>query len=225
MRGRSLADFREPVAVIGLGRFGTSLALQLARDGTEVLAIDSSPQVVQRLSSSLSQVVAADATDEDALRQIGVADFRRAVVSIGAAQEASILCTALLADLGVKQIWAKALSEQHAKILKRVGAHHVVQPEADMGERVAHLVSSRVLDWIEVDPGWVLVRMRPPKEYVGLPLGQSQLRTKRHVTIVSVKPENSELFLHAGNDTVLRYGDQILVAGRPHHVERFVESL
>lgn len=219
-----MADYREPVVVIGLGRFGTSLALELARRGTEVLAIDSSPQVVQRLSNALSQVVAADATDEAALREIGVGDFRRAVVSIGAAQEASILCTALLGDLRVEEIWAKALSEQHARILRRVGAHHVVQPEADMGERVAHLVSSRVLDWIEVDRDWVLVKTRPPKEYVGVPLGRSGLRTKRHVTVVSVKPENSDQFVHAGTETVLRYGDQILIAGRPDDVERLVES-
>lgn len=220
-----MASYREPVAVLGLGRFGTALALELSRTGTEVLAVDSRPQVVQRLSGQLSQVVTADATDVDALQEIGVPDFRRAVVAIGTYQEASILTTALLSDLAVDDIWAKALSEQHASILRRVGAHHVVLPEHEMGERVAHLVSGRLLDWIEIDKGWVFAKTRPPKYLVGVSLGQSGLRSKHRVTVVSVKPAQRDDFTHAGTGTVLAYGDEIVIAGRPGDVERFVESM
>jgi trk system potassium uptake protein TrkA len=218
-----LASHKDPVAVIGLGRFGTALALELARGGTEVLAVDSRPDIVQRLSGQLGQIVVADSTDPDALREIGIGDFTRAVVAIGNDLEASILTTALLAELEIRDIWAKAVSRQQATILERVGAHHVVFPEQDMGERIAHLVSGRLLDWVELDPQWVFAKTKPPKELVGVPLGESGLRKKHHVTVVSVKPENQTSYSHAGYETVLSYGAEIVIAGRPADVERFVE--
>ncbi len=219
-----MARYQEPVVVVGLGRFGSALALELHRRGTDVLAIDSRPAVVQRLSGRLSRVVAADAADIDVLRELGVADFRRAVVAIGTDQQASIVTTALLSDLEIDDIWAKALDGQHASILRRVGAHHVVLPEHEMGERVAHLVSGRLLDWIEIADDWALAKTHPPQEYVGIPLGQSGMRQKRRVTVVSVKAQNQSAFRHAGNDTVLSYGDEILVAGHPRDVEGFVDT-
>lgn len=218
-----MASRKEPVAVIGLGRFGTALALELARGGTEVLAVDSRPDIVQRLSGQLGQVVVADSTDIDALTEIGLADFSRVVVAIGNDLEASILTTALLAELEIGDIWAKAVNRQQATILERVGAHHVVLPEHDMGERIAHLVAGRLLDWVELDPQWVFAKTKPPKELVGVPLGESGLRKKHHVTVVSVKPENQASFTHADMDTVLAYGSVIVIAGRPADVERFVE--
>lgn len=218
-----MASHKDPVAVIGLGRFGTALAVELASGGTEVLAVDSRPDVVQRLSGQLGQVVIADSTDPDALTEIGIGDFNRAVVAIGNDLEASILTTALLAELQIQDIWAKAVSRQQATILQRVGAHHVVFPEQDMGERIAHLVSGRLLDWVELDPEWVFAKTKPPHELVGVPLGQSGLRKKHRVTVVSVKPENKASFTHAANDTVLTYGAVIVIAGRPADVERFVD--
>ena len=218
-----MASHKDPVAVIGLGRFGTALALELTRGGTEVLAVDTRADIVQRLSGQLGQVVVADSTDIDALREIGIADFNRAVVSIGTDLEASILTTALLAELEIRDIWAKAVNQQQATILERIGAHHVVLPEQDMGERVAHLVSGRLLDWVELDPQWVFAKTKPPRELVGVPLGESGLRKKRHVTVVSVKPEGQTSFTHDDMDTVLTYGSVIVIAGRPDDVERFVE--
>ena len=220
-----MGKHHDPVVVIGLGRFGSALALELGRRGTDVLAIDSRQAIVQRLAGQLSQVVVADATDIDALGSLGVADFRRAVIAIGTDRQASILAAATVADLGVEDIWAKALDAQHARILERVGAHHVVQPEHEMGERVAHLVSGRMLDWLEVDERWVMAKTRPPKSLVGTPLGETKLRAKHKVTIVAVKPQHSTAFTHAGTDTVLTYGDQIVVGGHPDDVERFVELL
>ena len=218
-----MASHREPVAIIGLGRFGTAVALELASGGTEVLALDNRPDVVQRLSGQLGQVVIADATDLDTLKEVGIADFTRVVVAIGADVEASILATALLAELGIADIWAKALSGQHGKILERIGAHHVVFPEHEMGERVAHLVSGRLLDWVELDERWVFAKTKPPRELVGVPLGESGLRKKHRVTVVSVKPQGKNDYTHAGNDTVLSYGCEIVIAGRPDDVERFVD--
>jgi trk system potassium uptake protein len=218
-----LARYREPVVVIGLGRFGTALALELVEGGTEVLGVDSDPEVVQRLSGRLGQVVVADSTDDQALREIGVPDFERAVVAIGADLEASILTTSLLVELGVADIWAKALSRQHARILERVGALHVVLPEHEMGQRVAHLVSGRLLDYVEWGESWVFAMAKPPREIVGVPLGESKLRARYHVTVVSVQPQGAEAFTHAGTDTVLSYGDRIVIAGHPRDVERFVD--
>lgn len=220
-----MADYREPVVVIGLGRFGTALALDLSKRGNDVLAIDNRPAVVQRLSGQLSQIATADSTDLEALQEVGVPDFSRAVVAIGTDLQASILTTALLSDLEIDKIWAKALDSQHKKILERVGAHHVVLPEHEMGERVAHLVTGRLLDYMEVSDNWVFAKAQPPQYLVGVPLGQSRLRAKRGITVVSVKPAHQEDFTHAGVETVLAYGDHIVVAGRPRDVERFVESM
>lgn len=219
-----MARRKEPVVVLGLGRFGTAVARELARGGTEVLGIDSSDEVVQRLAGELGRVVAADTTDLRALEEVGVPDFRRAVVAIGTAQEASILTTALLGDLEIPDIWAKAMNQQHAKILSRVGAHHVVLPESEMGERVAHLVDGGLRDYVELAPDWVLAVTTPPQAYVGVPLGQSRMRARHRVTVVSVRPENATGFGHAGVDTVLAYGDEIVVAGHPRDVEAFVDT-
>jgi trk system potassium uptake protein len=219
-----LASVTEPVVVIGLGRFGTALALELARRGTQVLGIDNHEGVVQRLSGQLARVAAADSTNVDALRELGIDEFERAVVAIGTDQQSSILTTALLSDLEIGDIWAKALDAQHAKILKRVGAHHVIQPESEMGERVAHLVSGQMLDYIELDRDWALIKAQPPRSLVGIPLGESRLRAKYRVTIVSVKPLGKDEFTYADAATVLTYGDEILVVGRVRDVERFAES-
>jgi trk system potassium uptake protein len=218
-----LANRKDPVVVFGLGRFGTALALELARGGTEVLAVDNRPDIVQRMAGQLGQVVTADSTDVDALRELGIGDFERAVVAIGADLEASILTTALLSELEIPDIWAKAMSQQHATILERIGAHHVVFPEHEMGERVAHLVTGRLLDWVELDPQWVFAKTKPPRDIVGIPLGETGLRKKHRVTVVSVKPENQASFSHADAGTVLTYGAEIVIAGRPDDVERFVD--
>ncbi|MEO3807617.1 TrkA family potassium uptake protein [Sphaerisporangium sp. B11E5] len=213
---------KDPVVVIGLGRFGTALALELTRRGNEVLAIDHRPKVTQHLAGQITQIATADATDMEALQQLGVPDFSRAVVGIGGDLEASILTASLLVELEIDSIWAKAISRQHGRILDRLGVHHVVFPEHDMGERVAHLVSGRMLDYMQVDDDFALVKTRPPKEYVGVPLGRTNLRRKYGVTIVAVKTRE-EQFTYADAETVLSYDDTILVSGRTEQVERFSE--
>lgn len=224
-----MADRRhEPVVVIGLGRFGSALALELTRGGTEVLAIDSRHQPVRSLADHIAQVVTADSTDPEALRQLGVPDFQRAVVAIGTDLEASILTTSLLVDMQIPNIWAKAVSRHHGQILERLGAHRVVLPEHDMGERVAHMLSGRILDYVEVDEDFAMVKTKPPRDFVGVPLGESGLRKNFRVTVVSVKPQapagTKRTFTPATADTVLQYGDEILIVGRIRDVERFAES-
>lgn len=218
----------EPVLVVGLGRFGTALALELTRQGAPVLAIDSQPRVVQSLSSQLARVVTADSTDIEALRQLGAADFQHAVVAIGADVEASILTTSLLSELDVENIWAKALSRQHGRILERVGAHHVVLPEYDMGERVAHLLSGRMLDYLEIDQDFAVVKTTPPRDLVGVQLRETRLPSKYGVTVVAVKrqaplPGQVSGYTDVTAESVLAYDDLIIVIGALTNLERFTE--
>lgn len=210
------------VVVVGLGRFGGSLARELVAHGSQVLGIDSRPAIVQRYADDLTHTAVADTTDETALRQLGVPDFRRAVVAIGTDLEASILTTALLVDFAVPHIWAKATSRQHGRILHRVGAHHVVLPEHDMGERVAHLVTGRMLDYIEFEDDYAMVKTAAPAQAIGVPLGQSRLRTHHGVTVVAIKRPGHD-FTYATADTVVQDGDILIVAGRTNQVETFAD--
>jgi trk system potassium uptake protein len=209
------------VAVLGLGRFGTSLAMELVRRGTEVLAIDSDARLVQRQSDEITHSAVADTTDPEALRQLGVPDYERAVVGIGDL-EASILTTAVLVDLGIPHIWAKANSRQHGQILERVGANHVVLPEHDMGERVAHLVTGRMMDYIEFEDDFAMVKTTAPRDILGKPLAQSAVRSRHGITIVGVK-KPGERFTYATPDTVLEAGDLLIASGPIDDVEAFAE--
>ncbi|MBF4135650.1 TrkA family potassium uptake protein [Streptomyces sp. CAI-21] len=213
---------RGSVVVIGLGRFGRALALELVDEDTEVLGIDESAEVVQALSGHLTHAVRADSTKEDALRQLGVHEFDRAVVAIGTDLEASILTASLLISFGIENVWAKAISEAHGRILTQLGVHHVVYPEHDMGQRVAHLVRGRMLDYIEFEDDFALVKTTPPADIVGLPLANSAVRTRHGVTVVAVK-RPSEGFTYATPETVVEADDTIIVAGRTRAAERFSE--
>jgi trk system potassium uptake protein len=208
------------VLVIGLGRFGSVLAESLERSGTQVLAVDPRQDVVQELSSSVTHVVQADWTSEEALRQLGAADFEVAVVAIGTDIEASILATSVLVDIGVPHIWAKAVSYPHGRILTRVGAHHVIYPEQDAGKRVAHLLTENILDFIELDDGFAITKMRAPKEAWGRTLGDAKLRAKYGVTVVGVK-RAGETFTYAQASTLVEQGDLLIVAAATEQVERF----
>lgn len=211
---------KDAVVVIGLGRFGSALALELVREGTEVMAIDSRRDIVQRMAGRLTHVVTADSTDLEALRELGVQEFRRAVVAIGSDMEASILTTSLLVELGLPDIWAKAMTEQHGRILERVGAHHVVFPEHEMGQRVAHTVQGTMLDYIEMDADFAMIKAVAPLSLVGVPLNQSQLRKRYRVTVVAVKHAAGD-FTYATAETVLQEGDVIYVFGRTGQIEKF----
>ncbi|HCA87704.1 MAG TPA: potassium transporter [Streptomyces sp.] len=210
------------VVVIGLGRFGRSLALELVDEETEVLGVDSNPEIVQTLAGSLTHVVRADSTKEDALRQLAVHEFDRAVVGIGSNIEASILTTSLLLSFGIRDVWAKAISEPHGRILSQLGVPHVIYPEHDMGRRVAHLVRGRMLDYIEFEDDFAMVKTRPAADIVGLRLADSGVRTQYGVTVVAIKRPGED-FTYATSETVVHADDTIIVAGRTRQTERFSE--
>jgi trk system potassium uptake protein TrkA len=213
---------RHQVLVIGLGRFGTAVAHTLTSLGHDVVGVDADPKLVQQAAQALTHVVEADTTDPEALRQLGAAEFDRAVVGIGSNIEASILTTAALADLGVPHIWAKAITAEHGRILERVGAHHVVLPEHDAGVRIAHLVTGQMMEYIEFDPGFALVETRAPAEMVGRNLAELGLRARYGVTIVCVKPAGGS-FTYATADTVIGADDLLVAVGDSDRVEAFAE--
>ena len=210
----------DSVVVVGLGRFGRSLAAELMTCGTEVLGIDNDELVVQEMSSRLTHCVSADSTNEDAMRQLAVQEFDRAVVAIGSHIEASLLTASVLKNLGVSTIWAKAISEPHGRILGQLGIEHVVYPEHEMGRRVAHLVKGRMLDFIQFEPDFAMVKTAPPDTLLGVPLSATHVRREHGVTVVGVKRSGST-FTHATGETVLQPGDTVIVSGKPADVERF----
>ena len=208
------------ILVVGLGRFGGQVAASLIRLGHEVLAIDQDERIVQRWSDRLTHVVQADATDEDALKQLGVQDLDRAIVGIGTDIEASVLTVLALEELKIDQIWAKAITSKHGHILHRIGAHHVVYPEAAMGERVAHLVTAKMLDFIEFDDGYAIGKTYAPAEAAGKTLAEAALRTRYGVTVVGVKRQGED-FQRAMPETLVHGGDLLIVSGPTELVERF----
>lgn len=210
----------DSVVVIGLGRFGSALALELMASGTDVLGIDADEEIVQSLNGRLTHVVCADSTKEEALRQLSVHEFDRAVVGIGHDLQSSILTTSLLLRFGTATVWAKATSDAHGEILNQLGVHHVVYPEHDMGRREAHLVRNDLLDFIEIDDGFSMVKTHPPTQVVGRPLGETAIRATHGVTVVALKPVGGT-WSHATAETVLHAEDIIIVAGKTTKVETF----
>ena len=219
-----MAKFRNPatasVVVIGLGRFGSAVAESLVRMGQEVLAIDEDQALVDRWADELTHVAQADTTDDEALRQLGVADFDRAVVAIGTDIEASVLTVLALAEAGVADIWAKAITRKHGAILERVGAHHVIYPEYSMGQRVAHMITGGMMDYIEFDDEFSIARTLAPSFTWDKTLAGSAPRSKHGVTIVGVK-RTGEDFTYARPETMVNRHDQLIVSGPTRMVEKF----
>ena len=208
------------IAVIGLGRFGTALALELVKTGREVLGIDSDERLVQSNAEALTHVVQADSTDESSLRELGITEFDSAVVAIGSDLEASILTASLLLQLGVPEVWAKATSISHGRILEQLGVHHVIFPEMDMGKRVAHMVSGESLDYIQLDEDFVMAKTEVPDSFDGKTLADMKFRSNHGVTVVATRKQGSS-YMPSFPETVLSAGDVMIVSGRTSKVEDF----
>jgi trk system potassium uptake protein TrkA len=208
------------IVVIGLGRFGSAVAHSLAQLGHDVLAADDNMQRVEEWAGRLNHVVQVDSTNVEALRGLGVHEARHAVVGIGSDLEASVLTVLALSELEVPDIWAKAVTEKHGKILERTGAHHVVYPESAMGQRVAHLVTGKMIDFIEFDDGFAIAKTSAPEETWGHTLAEANVRQRHGITVVGVK-RPSEDFVHAQPDTAIKKGDLLIVSGGTRLVEAF----
>ncbi|MDA8927477.1 TrkA family potassium uptake protein [Aquiluna sp.] len=210
------------VIVIGMGRFGSSLALELMRTGHEVLGVDTDERLVQQMAQELTHTVKANTTEEAVLQELGIQEFDAAVVAIGADIEASILTTSLLLQLGVPNVWAKANSKSHGQILKQLGVQHVIFPEYEMGKRVAHMVSGESLDYVPIDNDFVMVKAQVPESFSEKTLAELKIRSNYKVTVVAVNKGDGE-YEPAFPETVLQSGDQIVVAGKVEPLDKFCQ--
>ena len=210
----------DSVVVIGFGGFGGAVANSLMRLGHDVMGIDRDADPVHAWADLLTHAVQADATNSMVLRQLGVADFAHAIVGIGTDLAASLMTLMALTELGIQDIWVKALTHEHGQIALRIGAHHVVYPEADMGERVANLITGRMIDFIEFDDGFALAKIHAPLPTHNRKLEESAIRTKYGVTVVGLKRVNQD-FQHATPSTLVMPGDLLIVSGPTEQIQRF----
>jgi trk system potassium uptake protein TrkA len=213
----------DSVLVIGLGRFGGAVAHSLMQLGHDVMGIDREEAPVQAWSDRLTHAVQADATNVQVLRQLGGADFAHAIVGIGSDLAGSLMTVMALSELGIPDIWVKAMTPEHGQIAQRIGAHHVVYPEADMGERVAHLITGRMMDYIEFDDGFAIAKIKAPLGVCNKALAESLVRERFGVTVVGVKRMHED-FQHAKPDTRIIAGDLLIVSGPTKKVEKFASS-
>ncbi len=200
----------DAVLVIGLGRFGASVAESLTLADIDVLGIDSDERLVKQWADRIAVALQADATDVEALDQIGVAGISRAVVAIGTSVESSILAVSHLSDLGVPTIWAKALSPEHGRILQRVGAHRIVYPEREVGAKIAALLADDLLEYLPIGLDHALAATLAPAPFIGHTLAEVGAREAAGITVVavlrpdgSVRPATPETVLHAEDIAVV----------------------
>ncbi len=211
-------------AIIGLGRFGTSLALTLMDRGFHILGIDRSPEIVQRLADRITQVVALDATDEEALRAVDIASFDTVVVAIGTNFECNLMTTVALKILGVRHIICKAMTQRQRTILLRVGANQVVLPEHEAGQRLARtLAEPGVLDHLELGPNYSLIELSVPEALVGKTLIEANLRRRFSLNILAIK-RGPSLIVSPPPDHTFSKDDLMVVIGTNGNIRRFCET-
>lgn len=199
--------------VIGLGRFGTSVAETLYALGNDVLGVDIDEERVQSIADRVTHAVQVDANDESSLRALGIGNFDVAIISIGSDIQANILSTLLVKEMNVKHIITKANNAMHAKVLYKIGANRVIFPERDMGIRVAHnLCSSSILDYIELSPDFSIAEVVTPKDWVGSSLKDLNLRVKYGINVVAIKRDN-DINVSPAADEVIIDGDIIVAIG------------
>ena len=208
-------------AVIGLGAFGRQVAVRLRQLGHEVLAIDLDESLVNSMADEVESTVRADATDEAALRELHLDAVSCAVVAIGADSiEASILATTLLRQIGVPEIVARSVNPLHARALRAVGAHAVVRPEEEMGDRLARrLAQPNVLERIELGPDAELAECPVPTDFVDRTLVDLEVRRRHGVTVAAIRRGDRVLAMLDGSEK-MQVGDILVVIGSPQAVEK-----
>jgi trk system potassium uptake protein TrkA len=212
---------KKQFAVIGMGRFGSSVAKTLYGLGFEVLAVDSSEQRTQEVTSMVTHAVTADCTEVDALRALGISNFDVVVVAIGQDIQASILTTLTLKELGVAKLVVKAQNELHGRVVEKIGADKVIFPERDMGQRVAHhLISPDILDYIELSKDHSIVELKVAKSQAGKNLRQLDIRAKYGCNVMAIK-HGDKMNIAPNASDHLREGDVLVVVGSNSDLRNF----
>ncbi len=210
--------------VLGLGRFGMSIAKTLCELGQEVLAVDSDAELVNGIAPYVTQAMQLDATDEDVLATLGVNNFDAAIVSIGQNTRDSILVCVILKELGVPYLIAKASDDLHAKVLRKIGADRVIFPERDMGARVARsILTPNVLDLMNLSDDYQIIEIRVPSKWVGNSI--IGLNVRRHYGLNILAIHRQERFLVSpAPDMLFASGDTLLVMGKKEDIERLEDA-
>lgn len=216
---------KKQFAVIGLGRFGSSVGRELVNLGCEVLGIDRREERVEEMRDVLTHVVVADCNDEEVLQSLGIRNFDCVIIAIGDDIQASILTAILLKELGVPKVVAKALTALHGKVLEKIGVDRIVYPERDMGIRVAHqLVSPNLLDYIELSRNYTIVEMNASKKMAGRTIRQLDTRAKYGCSIVAIHRQQ-EVVIAPTADEVVRENDNLIVIGTNQQIEKFQQEM
>lgn len=214
-------------AVIGLGSFGSNLVKTLAKKNVEIIAIDIDEIKVNEIKDVATQPITMDATSKENLTSIGITDVDCVIVSAGPSLEPSIMIVYILKELGVKKIIAKALSEEHEKILLLVGANEVYFPERDIAKKIGTQLSFKnLLDYLPIESGFVIQEIAPPDSFIGKSLGEINLRKKYNVTVIAIKsiiPESSTM--NPGADFLIKESDIMLVFGSDVDIEKLHKKL
>ncbi|MFS0723496.1 potassium channel family protein [Paenibacillus sp. 1P07SE] len=205
---------KKQFAVIGMGRFGSSVANSLTQMGFQVLAIDSSEERIDDVVDIVTHAVIANSTDEDALKQIGIRNFEVVVVAIGEDIQSSILTTLILKDMGVKTLIVKAKNELHGKMLQKIGADKVIYPERDMGVRLAHhLISPNILEFIEISDDYSIVEIQATSQMIGMNLKQLDIRAKYRCNVMAIKT-GGHMNISPYAEDVIKAEDILVVVGK-----------
>ncbi|MEG2353810.1 MAG: TrkA family potassium uptake protein [Clostridium sp.] len=216
---------KKQFVVIGLGRFGISVAETLYSLGNDVLVVDLDEEVIQNVSNYVTHAVQADATDENSLRAVGIRNFDVAIIGMGSDIQASIMATLLLRELGVKYIIAKSNNNMHAKVLRKIGADKVVFPEKDMGIRVAHnLVQSNILEYIELSPDYSVAEFLSPKDWHGRNLIDLNIRSRYGINVMAIK-RNNEIDVSPSALDIIEPGDIIVAIGNVEDLARLEDII
>ena len=214
------------VAVLGLGRFGYSVAKTLTELGCQVLAIDRDGSKVKQLDELVTQAVQLDVTDERALRAVGIKDVDAAVVAIGQNMEASILVSLILKEMGVPYVVSKAFTPQHGRVLEKIGCDRVVYREGDMGVRLARsLVSPTVLDELELSKDYAIYEIQVPHTLEGKSLSELAIRSRFNLNVIAIKEPSGEINPSPGGSDVLREGQVVVLLGRKEDLNRFEKTI
>lgn len=198
--------------VIGLGRFGTSVAKTLSALGHDVLALDINEHAVQVIMQDVTQAVQADAREEETLRALGVRNFDVGIVAIGDDLEANILITLMLKEMGIPYVVTKAQSILHGKVLEKIGADKIVYPEQDMGIRLANnLIRTNVMDFIELSLDFSIFEIIAPSKFVNKTLGKLNLRAVYKLTVVAIKKSAGQIVIAPGSNAVVEERDILVI--------------
>ena len=213
----------EPVVVLGLGRFGQSVCIALAREGCEVLAVDKDADLVHAISHRVTLAVQADVTSREALEQLGVSEYTRAVVAIGDAVESSLVCALVLKeDFKIPEVWAKAINAQQAKILRKLGVTEVVYPELEVGRRVAHALLGHRTEYVPTADGLAYAGLPVAPGWVGRRIDEVPTFHEHGILVLAVSRRGLDLPELVRPDLVLAARDVLIVCGAEDEVTRML---